>query len=142
MKLLIISLIAWLLAHSPVRADDALYVVVNATNGIERLSHHEVVDIFMGRDSTFPDGKDVTVFDNSSDIDTRALFYRQLVNRSLAQVSSYWARLQFSARVTQPRKIDQSSTLLELMNRTPSGITFVRSADLDPALKVVYKFDP
>lgn len=119
MKRLIISLIAWLLVCFPVRADDALYVVVNTTNGIENLSHHEVVDIFMGRDRTFPDGNKVTVFDNSSDTETRALFYRQLVNRSLAQVSSYWARLQFSARVTQPREIGQRQALLELMNSTP-----------------------
>ncbi|QYK05882.1 hypothetical protein [Shewanella zhangzhouensis] len=142
MKILIISLIAWLLVFFPARADDALYVVVNAKNGIENLSHHEVVDIFMGRDRAFPDGNKVTVFDNSSDTETRALFYRQLVNRSLAQVSSYWARLQFSARVTQPREVDQRQALLELMNSTPSGITFVKSTELDPALKVVYKFDP
>ncbi|MCH4292961.1 hypothetical protein MJ923_01420 [Shewanella sp. 3B26] len=141
MKLLTHIMIAWLVA-APARGDDSLYVVVNAGSKVEQLSHHELVDIFMGRYDTFPNGDEVTVFDNASDEALREEFYRQLVDRSLAQVSAYWARLQFSGRVTQPQEVDSDEALAEKMQSTPSGITFVRGSELNQSLKVVHKFDP
>lgn len=141
MKLLTNIMIAWLVA-APASGDDSLYVVVNAGSKIEQLSHHELVDIFMGRYDTFPNGEDVTVFDNTSDAALREAFYRQLVDRSLAQVNAYWARLQFSGRVTQPEEIGSDKALAEKMQKTPSGITFIRANALNESLKVVHKFDP
>ncbi|WP_372872147.1 hypothetical protein [Shewanella sp.] len=134
-------MIAWLIA-APVSGEDTLYVVVNADNKIGQLSHHELVDIFMGRYDTFPNGDDVTVFDNGSELSVREAFYRQLVDRSLAQVDAYWARLQFSGRVTQPQEVDSTDELTEKMRKTPSGITFVRGSELNDSVKVVYQFDP
>ncbi|MBT1444243.1 hypothetical protein KJI95_06855 [Shewanella sp. JM162201] len=141
MKLTTSILIACLLA-APVHGEEALFVVVNAGSEVAELSHHELVDIFMGRYNTFPDGAQVTVFDNDSVQGLRERFYRQLVDRSLAQVDSYWARLQFSGRVTQPEELGSAAQLQEKMRTTRSAITFVSEGQLNDSLKVVHRFDP
>ncbi|MCL1035817.1 hypothetical protein L2750_01415 [Shewanella submarina] len=125
----------------PAKSEDALWVVVNADSGIESLTHNELVDIFMGRYRTFPDGRSVTVYENASDQQVREAFYRSLVNRNLAQVNAYWARLQFSGRVRQPEEIRNLESLSERIGSTPSAISFVRSSDVTDKMKVVHRFD-
>ena len=137
-----VSTLLWLLMIAlPVKAEEAVWVVVNADSQISALSHDELVDIFMGRYRTFPNGQSATVYENVSDQQVREAFYRSLVNRNLAQVNAYWARLQFSGRVRQPEEINNLDALDQRFANTPSAISFVRSSDITDTMKVVHRFD-
>lgn len=136
------TLLFLLVIMLPAKAGESLWVVVNAESDIDSLTHHQLVDIFMGRYRTFPNGDMVTVYENASDQQLREAFYRSLVNRSLAQVNAYWARLQFSGRVRQPEEIQSMATLNQRMASTPSAISFIKSSDITDAMKVVHRFDP
>ncbi|MGI2258878.1 hypothetical protein [Shewanella sp. GXUN23E] len=141
MKKLSTLLLLWVILL-PVKAEEALSVVVNADSDIETLTHGQLVDIFMGRYRTFPNGQSVVVYENASDPLVQEAFYRSLVNRSLAQVNAYWARLQFSGRVRQPEEIASVEALSQRIGSSPSAISFVRSSELTDTMKVVHRFGP
>ncbi|MBV7314087.1 hypothetical protein [Shewanella sp. NIFS-20-20] len=122
------------------RAEAELLVVMQKDAPIEQLDRHQVVDIFMGRNSMLDSGVKFKVFDQANMSDLRQQFYRQLVNRSLTQIDAYWARLLFSGRTTPPVKIDVTDDLVEQVLRTPGGIAYIARQDLVDELKVVYEF--
>ena len=68
------------------RADGRLVVVINETGGVERLTHEQVVNIFLGRFRQLPNGLAATPIDRPRDDELMADFYRLLVEVDLRDV--------------------------------------------------------
>lgn len=132
-----LSLLAVLLgATSPALAE--LVVIVNAGNNVERLSREEVINIFMGRYRKLPDGTSVQALDNKGATSDRQDFYKKLLNKSLAEINAYWARLIFSGRTSPPIGLDSSGQILERVARDQGAIGYVERNALNHQVKVVY----
>ena len=89
-----------------------ILVVVNAANPVQQLSKRELVDMYMGRNIHFSDGSVALRLDQQPDSEDRKIFYQKLVNKNVAQVNAYWARLLFTGRTRPPKtmnEIDSSS---------------------------------
>lgn len=137
MRNLLIAATAWLLLALPVVIRAEIVVVVNPDSGVTEMSRDEVVNIYMGRYQGLPTG------DTAFPVDLEPLreeFYRRLVNRTLSEVNSYWARLVFSGRASPPRRVDNPTAVLEVVANNRGAIGYLDTADVDPQrVRVVYE---
>jgi len=138
-RILAIFFCCCLLAHGVAGANEtaSIVVIVNPASGIEKLSRDEVIDIFLGRYRKLPTGRVAMPIDISNPNDERALFYKLLVSKSPAEISSYWARLVFSGKTSPPFQVPDARTAVELVESNPNAIAYVDRAALTHGVKVV-----
>ena len=133
-----LHIITCLLALLPMMASAAeMVVIVNPRSGIDRLSRDEVINIFLGRSRQLPSGLSAQPVDLPATHPDKASFYRQLVNKELAEINSYWARLVFSGRTTPPMQAASTEALLEIVGKTPGAIGYLERSQIDARVKVV-----
>lgn len=123
-----------LLASPAARAD--YYVVVSDQNPTQKLSQKEALHIFMGRSRAFPAGGVVIAYEIGDDTG-RAGFYHALGGLSLAQVTSYWARLMFSGRNLPPRQVESQAELMEKIRIDPRAIGWLPQPPTQRGLRTV-----
>lgn len=109
-----------MLALAPAARAD-YYVVVSERNPVTMLSQQEVLQLFMGRSRSFPDGHPAVACDIGNDA-LRGGFYRSLGGMSLPQVNSYWARLMFSGRSLPPQRVENETAMAERIGNDASAI--------------------
>lgn len=112
-------------------------VIVNAANPITHLERKQVVDLFMGRVSAFPNGVPASTLDLQAGAPGRATFYKILTGKSEAQVDAYWATLVFAGRMSPPKKLPDDKALIAAVANTPSAIAYVTTQKLPAEVKVV-----
>lgn len=127
------------LALGVARAGEAgsIVVIVNPASGFEKLTRDEVIDIFLGRYRKLPSGRVALPIDMANPNASRELFYQLLVNKSPAEISSYWARLVFSGKTSPPFQVPDAETAIELVQGNPNAIAYVDRAAVGPGVKVV-----
>jgi ABC-type phosphate transport system substrate-binding protein len=118
-----------------------IVVIVNPESGIQRLTRDEVIDIFLGRYRKLPSGRVALPIDVASAAE-RGEFYRLLVKKSPAEISSYWARLVFSGQTSPPYQVPDSKTAVELVQSNPNAIAYVDRASVNAHVKVVLEIKP
>lgn len=123
---------ATLVVAVPVSADIA--VVVNAGSGIDRLTQSDVVNIFMGRYRKLPTGNVALPVDSTT---LKARFYRALVNKDLAEINSYWARLVFSGEASPPQQIATIDDVHQLVTQNMNALSYVDGGQVPDDMHVV-----
>lgn len=118
-----------------VRAE--IVVVVNQDNPVVSFSRRELVDLFMGRTQYFSDGSLVLRLDQPPESATRSHFYRELVNKSVAEVNAYWAKLLFTGRASPPQVLDNSADMLKAIRANRNAIGYLDSTEVDASVKIV-----
>ncbi|MEN9657321.1 MAG: hypothetical protein RL571_786 [Pseudomonadota bacterium] len=124
-----------LLSHVAFAAD--WVVIVHPNSGVEKLSKNEVVNIFMGRYRKFPSGKNAVPLDIISPPADREQFYKFLLNKELADVDAYWARLKFSGQVAPPTPVDDVDAILYLVANHVGYIAYCDKKKINSKVKVV-----
>jgi ABC-type phosphate transport system substrate-binding protein len=132
------------LTGAPAHAGDAssIVVIVNPSSGVEHLTREEVIDIFLGRYRKLPSGRVALPIDVAEPGDERERFYRLLVKKTTAEISSYWARLVFSGQTSPPFQVPDAKTALELVGSNPNAIAYVDRASVNAHVKVVLEIAP
>lgn len=115
-----------------------LVVIVNAGRDVERVSKEEVINIFMGRYRKLADGNAALPLEVKGDAPERRHFYAALLDKSLAEVNAYWARLVFSGRTSPPVAVASAGEVLEGVARDPVMIGYLDRSLLDSRVKVIY----
>jgi len=113
------------------------YIVVNASNPQPALTRSDALNLFMGRSRAFANGEFALVFDMPRDSPKREGFYRTLTGLSLAQITSYWARLMFSGQSLPPQPLPDESTMVEIVKHNPNAIGWLATAPTDKGLHTV-----
>lgn len=116
----------------PASADIA--VVVNKDSGISQISRSDAINIFMGRYRKLPNGHLALPIDLTP---LKSRFYRALVNKDLATVNSYWARLVFSGEASPPQQLKQEAEVRELISNNANMIGYIDSAHVTNDVHVV-----
>lgn len=129
-----------LLAFSDTAKADELVVVVNAASRVARLSHEEVVNIFLGRHRYYSSGLQAEPIDLPDDYPDKALFYRKLINKDIRDVNTYWARLLFSGFVYPPLQTNNASEANRVLLSSKGAISYMLRSAVDPRLVVVFSF--
>lgn len=131
----ILILLTALTCCSPTRAD--LLLIVNHNNPVSSLERKQVVDIFMGRATAFPNQHPAHTIDVANANNLRAIFYKQLTGKSEAQVDAYWATLVFAGRMSPPEKLPTEAAVIKAVKENPAAIGYVTRQTLPSEVKVV-----
>lgn len=132
----LLGLIALVMCALPARAE--LVVIVNAGSGVDALSREEVINIFMGRYRKLPDGVLAQPLDVDGETPERRAFYKKLIDKSLADINAYWARLIFSGRTLPPRALKNQAEVLDRVASDPAAIGYIERVNLNNRVRVVY----
>lgn len=124
-----------LLLALPARAD--FYIVVNAANPQRALTQKEAVDLFMGRSRAFASGDFALIFDLPRDNSRRAAFYQALTGMGVAQVNSYWSRLNFSGQSVPPQALADELAMASMLRRNPAALGWLSREPTEPGLRSV-----
>jgi hypothetical protein len=132
---------AALLLAQALRAQ-TLAVIVNPANRVHTLSRREALDIFVGRYRTFPSGMAALPIDLDISSTERRQFYLILAHKDLSDMTSYWARVTFSGRMTPPFQVTDARLAVDLVASNLNAIAYVYRAAVDNRVRVVLEFTP
>jgi hypothetical protein len=128
----------WLACCLSAQAD--LLLIVNTANPIENLERKQVVDIYMGRASAFPNQRPAHTLDVESG-DLRASFYKALTGKTEAQVDAYWATLIFAGRMSPPQKLSDEAAVIKTVKANRDAIGYVSRQALPAGVKIVMELN-
>jgi ABC-type phosphate transport system substrate-binding protein len=127
--------LAIVLASNTARAD--VVAVASVKSPITALSKSEVVDIFLGKTTRFPNGTQAVPIDQGEGVSARDSFYAVFAGKSPAQVKAYWAKIIFTGRGQPPRSAPGDSQVRALLVANPQAIGYMERSAVDGTLKVL-----
>lgn len=140
MKLIKLSILPLLLFSLFSHSQD-IVVVVSKANSINELSKREVIDIYMGRYITFPDGKNAKPLDLASQSQLKNDFYLRLVDQNERKINAYWARVLFSGRAKPPESVESIEEVFSYLKKSESAIAYIPETEVTDTVKVVYRLN-
>ncbi len=111
--------------------------VVSAKSTITALSRSQVADIFLGRQSRFPDGVQAVPLDQSEGSAARDEFYAKVVGKSPAQVKAFWSKIIFTGRGQPPKAVPNSVEMKKRVVENPAAIGYIEAQFVDSTVRVV-----
>ena len=118
----------------------SIVLVVNKQNNISALTKKEVIDIYMGRFKTFPNGQAAIPIDFPQGSSEKRQFYKRLVGKDERKIKAYWSRLLFSGRAKPPAEVEPEKNLIALVSKEVDVLAYMRSSSVTPEMKIVYAF--
>ncbi len=127
-----------LLAMAPLlRAQESIAVIVHPESGISQLSREEVTNLYLGRQKRLPSGLTALPVEQTNPRPVWARFYRLLVDKDLAEINAYWARLFFSGQAQPPHRAQSAQEVMETVAANRGAIGFVERSKVNRRVKVV-----
>jgi ABC-type phosphate transport system substrate-binding protein len=120
---------------SAVRAD--VVAVVSSKSPITLLTRNQIIDIFLGRKTRFPDGSVATPIDQSEGSAARLEFYSRYAAMSEPQVKAVWAKIVFTGRGQSPKTVATDVEAKKALSATPNAITYIDQSLVDDSVRVV-----
>lgn len=114
-----------------------LVLAVHQDNEISSLDKKDVIDIYMGRYSTFPNGQIAKPVDFPTNSIERSTFYQALVGKTERKINAYWSRLLFSGRATPPLEASSKQAVIDLLGE--STLIYIHKGDITKEMKIVYQ---
>ena len=111
--------------------------VVSIKNHTTSLTANQVVDIFLGRTSRFPDGAPAVPIDQAESSRARDEFYARFAGKSAAQMKAYWSKIIFTGRGQPPREAPNSAEVKKLLADNPQAIGYIEKSAVDSSVKVL-----
>ena len=111
--------------------------VVSVRSPVTTLSKNQVVDIFLGKTSRFPDGHQAAPIDHVEGSAARDEFYLTLAGKSPAQVKAHWSKIIFTGRGQPPREASSGAEVKRLVGADPNAIGYIERDLVDERVKVL-----
>ena len=138
---MIVALLLLYSVSSVAQSQEKIVVVTNPNNDVQVLDKKGLIDLFMGKYSAFPNGKQATPIDIDRDDKLKGQFYKSLVGLPLARVNAYWSRLKFSGRVKPPAIEQTIDDVMQRLEEDESALAYVYESYVTDKMKVVYRLD-
>ena len=119
-----------------------IVVIVNPSIGVQHLSRREALDIFLGRYRTFPSGASALPIDLDINSTERRQFYLMLAHKDSSDMSSYWARLTFSGKISPPFSVADARMAVDIVANNPNAIAYVDRAAVDNRVRIALEITP
>ncbi|MCF2860441.1 hypothetical protein L1286_23535 [Pseudoalteromonas sp. SMS1] len=131
-----------LITSAELRAASAqeIVIVVNKNNPIEKVTHRQLIDMYMGKYLAFPNGHMAITLDYRKEHPLRSVFFKALTGRSISQINAYWSRVKFSGKASPPQAYPSTEAIIDKVITTPSAIAYLPANAVTDELKVVYRF--
>jgi ABC-type phosphate transport system substrate-binding protein len=111
--------------------------VVSAANPATSLSKNEIVDIFLGKASRFPDGRAAVPVDQVEGSPERDEFYLRFAGKSAAQLKAHWSKIIFTGRGQPPMEVASGAEVKKYLARNPGAIGYIEATLVDASVRVV-----
>lgn len=113
-------------------------LVVHASNSVDSISKDKVADLFLKRVTRWENGRAVTPVDQSEKSPVRGAFTKDLLDKEVVWVKSYWQKMIFSGRGTPPAELKSDSEVLDLVKSNADAIGYVAdTATIPGGVKVL-----
>ena len=129
------------LVAQAVRAQ-TIVVIVNPSIGVQHLTRREALDIFLGRYRTFPSGASALPIDLDINSTERTQFYLILAHKDSSDMSSYWARLTFSGKISPPFAVADARMAVDIVANNPNAIAYVDRSAVDNRVRIALEVTP
>jgi hypothetical protein len=123
------------LGIAAVNAD--VVAVVSSKSSITTLSKNQLMDIFLGKRTRFPDGSSAVPIDQAEGSAARDEFYTRFADMSPAQVKAYWSRIIFTGRGQPPRTVPSGLEAKKLLLANLNAISYFDQSLVDSSVRVV-----
>jgi ABC-type phosphate transport system substrate-binding protein len=114
-----------------------MVAVVSANNPVTTLSQNQVMDIFLGKASRFPDGTPAVPIDQVEGSEARDEFYAAFAGKSPAQLKAHWSKIIFTGRGQPPMAVSNSIEVKKHVVATPNAIGYIEKTLVDGRVKVL-----
>src|SRR5580658_1777482 len=111
--------------------------VVSSKSQITALTKTQVMDIFLGKRTRFPDGSSAIPIDQAEGSAARDEFYSRLGDMSPAQVKAFWSRIIFTGRGQPPKAVATGVEAKRLLIADPNTIGYIDQSLVDSSVRVV-----
>lgn len=112
-------------------------VVVGAKSPVGTLEKQQVSDLFLGKASAFPDGRQAVPLDQAEGAAARDEFHSKVTGKTGAQLKSFWSKQVFSGKGTPPKELPSSAEVRKLVADNPNMIGYIDKSAVDASVKVV-----
>lgn len=120
-------LLALLLPVGLLGQDVAYRVVVHHTNNISRLSRDQVSRIFLRKITQWDNHQPMLPVDQASDAPVRRTFTKQIHQKTIAAVQTWWQQQTFAGVAVAPPERAGDADVLDYIRRYPNAIGYVRA---------------
>ena len=113
--------LALVLGLATAQAD--VVAVVSAKSPIGELSRNQVIDIFLGKRTRFPDGSAAVPIDQTEGSAARGEFYSRFASMTPSQIKAYWSKIIFTGRGQPPRALPNDGEVRKMVASNPNAIS-------------------
>jgi ABC-type phosphate transport system substrate-binding protein len=126
------------LSSEPGVVTEPLVIVVNRSNPVDDLSLAELRRIFLGNRSHWANGRRITLVMREPGEPERDTILREVCGMNEDQLKNHFLHGLFTGEILVSPKILSSPTgVRKFIFNVPGAIGYLRSADVDPTVKVV-----
>ncbi len=125
------------LSLSNATAVAGVVAVVSSRSPVTASSKNQVMDIFLGRASRFPDGQQVVPIDQAEGSAARDEFYAKFAGKSAAQIKAHWAKIIFTGRGQPPTEVSNSREVKKRLAENPNAIGYIDENLVDGSVRVL-----
>ena len=133
-----LTLVGIALALASGRSMADVVAVVSVRSPIVALSRNQVIDIFLGKTSRYPDGTQAMPLDQAEGSAARDEFYSKLAQKSAAQLKAYWTKVIFTGRGQPPPTVASSIEMKKSLRDNIAAIGYIDSALVDDTVRVLF----
>ena len=112
-------------------------VVTGTKNASITLNQNQIRDVYLGRVSSLPDGRNVVLIDQPESSPLRDEFYLRFTKKSASQAKAQWAKLYFTGVGVPPREGANSKDIKKILNSTPGSIGYIERSELDNTVNLI-----
>lgn len=125
--------------HATAAHAGEMAIIVNPAAGVDSLSSDDIIRIFLGKSTSFPNEMSVTPIAHKEGTAIRNQFDSAILHKSASQVKAYWAQQVFTGRGSPPDEYASDEEIKKLVASNPSMIGYIESSAVDSTVKVVLK---
>ena len=112
-------------------------VIVNPANPVKSLTNAELQRIFRKQSRMWPHGEQIVPVDWDSTHYLRAVFSKQVLNRSVREMAEYWVQQSMTQGLTPPSTQRSARSVLRFVASVPGAISYVPPSEVDDTVRVV-----
>jgi ABC-type phosphate transport system substrate-binding protein len=112
-------------------------VIVNNANPVKSLTTIELRRIFMKQSRMWRHGEPMVPVDWDSTHYLRAVFSRDVMDRSVREMQDYWVQQSMTQGLTPPSTQRSARAVLRFVASVPGAISYVPPSEVDETVRVV-----
>ncbi|HEY0285256.1 MAG TPA: hypothetical protein VGC23_07705 [Vicinamibacterales bacterium] len=112
-------------------------VIVNTANPVTSLTRVELRRIFMKQSRMWPHGEPMVPVDWDSTHYLRAVFSKDVLNRSVREMAEYWVQQSMTQGLTPPSTQRSARAVMRFVANVPGAISYVPPSEADATVRVV-----